>query len=153
MAYRSCDYACKFIANKKHHCDYFSHQLCQDSGKHSSPLILFNLSLGPGPTDRSDLSPGPGPSDRFLGKNLVGSGKMCNFAGVISNSKESMTRQLRQQSATGIHHVMLRGINRQTMFEDDDDFRKSCLSLRTWFSLMISSGGRCLLVVQSILIA
>ena len=35
-----------------------------------------------------------------------------------------MTRQLRQQSSTGIHHVMLRGINRQIMFENDDDYRK-----------------------------
>ena len=35
-----------------------------------------------------------------------------------------MTRQLRQQSSTGIHHVMLRGINRQIMFETDDDYRK-----------------------------
>ena len=41
-----------------------------------------------------------------------------------------MTRQLRKQSATGIHHVMLRGINRQTMFEDDDDFRKFVFILK-----------------------
>ena len=41
-----------------------------------------------------------------------------------------MTRQLRQQSATGIHHVMLRGINRQTIFEDDDDFRKFVFILK-----------------------
>lgn len=30
----------------------------------------------------------PGPSDRFLGKNLVVTGKMINFAAVISNSKK-----------------------------------------------------------------
>ena len=41
-----------------------------------------------------------------------------------------MTRQLKKQSATGIHHVMLRGINRQTMFEDDDDFRKFVFILK-----------------------
>ena len=41
-----------------------------------------------------------------------------------------MTRQLRQQSATGIHHVMLRGINRQTIFEDDDDYRKFVFILK-----------------------
>ena len=41
-----------------------------------------------------------------------------------------MTRQLRQQSSTGIHHVMLRGINRQTIFEDDDDYRKFVFILK-----------------------
>ena len=34
-----------------------------------------------------------------------------------------MVRQLRKQSATGIHHVMLRGINRQKIFEDSEDYR------------------------------
>ena len=41
-----------------------------------------------------------------------------------------MTRQIRQQSSTGIHHVMLRGINRQTMFEDEDDYRKFVFILK-----------------------
>ena len=31
-----------------------------------------------------------------------------------------MPRQERLQSATGIYHVMLRGINKQDIFEDDD---------------------------------
>ena len=35
-----------------------------------------------------------------------------------------MTRRPRSNSATGIHHVMLRGINRQIIFEDDEDYRK-----------------------------
>lgn len=34
-----------------------------------------------------------------------------------------MVRQLRKQSVTGIHHVMLRGINRQKIFEDSEDYR------------------------------
>ena len=34
---------------------------------------------------------------------------------------EIMPRQERLQSATGIYHVMLRGINRQDIFEDDED--------------------------------
>ena len=34
-----------------------------------------------------------------------------------------MARQLREQSATGIHHVMLRGINCQIIFEDAEDYR------------------------------
>ena len=33
-----------------------------------------------------------------------------------------MPRQERQQSATGIYHVMLRGINKQDIFEDDEDY-------------------------------
>ena len=35
-----------------------------------------------------------------------------------------MTRQPRQQSQTGIYHVMLRGVNRQQIFEDEDDYSK-----------------------------
>ena len=34
-----------------------------------------------------------------------------------------MARQLRKESATGIHHVMLRGINRQNIFLDSEDYR------------------------------
>ena len=33
----------------------------------------------------------------------------------------NMTRQIRKKSGTGIYHVMLRGINRQDIFEDDED--------------------------------
>lgn len=33
-----------------------------------------------------------------------------------------MPRKERQQSATGIYHVMLRGINRQDIFEEDEDY-------------------------------
>lgn len=33
-----------------------------------------------------------------------------------------MPRIGRKQSATGIYHVMLRGINRQDIFEDEDDY-------------------------------
>lgn len=35
-----------------------------------------------------------------------------------------MPRQVRQASATGIYHVMLRGINRQDIFEDSEDYNK-----------------------------
>ena len=31
-----------------------------------------------------------------------------------------MPRQVRKRSGTGIYHVMLRGINRQDIFEDDE---------------------------------
>lgn len=35
-----------------------------------------------------------------------------------------MPRQARKKSESGIYHVMLRGINRQQIFEDDEDFEK-----------------------------
>ena len=35
-----------------------------------------------------------------------------------------MARQLRKKSDTGIYHVMLRGINQQNIFEDEDDYRQ-----------------------------
>lgn len=34
-----------------------------------------------------------------------------------------MPRRLREYSATGIYHVMLRGINRQDIFECPDDYQ------------------------------
>ena len=33
-----------------------------------------------------------------------------------------MSRQARKESGTGIYHVMLRGINRQDIFEDAEDY-------------------------------
>lgn len=33
-----------------------------------------------------------------------------------------MPRQKREKSGTGIYHVMLRGINRQDIFEEDEDY-------------------------------
>ncbi len=41
-----------------------------------------------------------------------------------------MTRKIRTKSSTGIYHVMLRGINRQDIFEDAVDYRKMILILR-----------------------
>ena len=35
---------------------------------------------------------------------------------------QHMPRQERTKSGTGIYHVMLRGINKQDMFEDDEDY-------------------------------
>ena len=34
-----------------------------------------------------------------------------------------MPRAGREQSGTGIYHVMLRGINRQDIFEESDDYQ------------------------------
>lgn len=35
-----------------------------------------------------------------------------------------MPRKAREKSSTGIYHVMLRGINKQIIFEDDEDYEK-----------------------------
>mgnify|MGYP002624120407 CR=1 FL=1 len=35
-----------------------------------------------------------------------------------------MPRSARMKSKTGIYHVMLRGINRQDIFEDEEDYMK-----------------------------
>jgi len=41
-----------------------------------------------------------------------------------------MARQIRKKSGTGIYHVMLRGINRQDIFEDDEDYLQMVSILR-----------------------
>ncbi len=35
-----------------------------------------------------------------------------------------MPRQARKKSSSGIYHVMLRGINKQQIFEDEEDCEK-----------------------------
>ena len=37
----------------------------------------------------------------------------------------NMARQIRKKNGTGIYHVMLRGINRQDIFEDDEDYSQT----------------------------
>ena len=41
-----------------------------------------------------------------------------------------MPRQAREKSRTGIYHIMLRGINRQTIFEDEEDSLKFLETLK-----------------------
>ena len=41
-----------------------------------------------------------------------------------------MARQMRKKSGTGIYHVMPRGINRQDIFEDDEDYLQMTSILR-----------------------
>ena len=43
-----------------------------------------------------------------------------------------MARQARRRSATGIYHVMLRGINYHTIFEDEEDFQKYLETLKEY---------------------
>ena len=42
-----------------------------------------------------------------------------------------MPRHSREQSGTGIYHMMLRGINRQSIFEDDEDYIRFISLLRS----------------------
>lgn len=43
-----------------------------------------------------------------------------------------MPRQSRTKSESGIYHIMIRGINRQTVFEDDEDCEKFLQTLRSY---------------------
>ena len=43
---------------------------------------------------------------------------------------EPMARPIREKSGTGIYHVMLRGINRQDIFEDEEDYLQMTSILR-----------------------
>ena len=47
---------------------------------------------------------------------------MLLYLHCLSNYHQHMPRQERTKSGTGIYHVMLRGINRQDIFEDDEDY-------------------------------
>ena len=43
-----------------------------------------------------------------------------------------MPRSARKKSNSGMYHVMLRGINRQSIFEDDDDCEKFLFLLSSY---------------------
>ena len=45
-------------------------------------------------------------------------------------AENNMARQIRKKSGTGIYHVMLRGINCQDIFEDDEDYLQMTSILR-----------------------
>ncbi len=63
---------------------------------------------------------------------LLGDGSLDSRCFWCYNDLEvtSMARQARQKSSTGIYHILLRGINRQVIFEDDEDKKKflECVS-------------------------
>ena len=52
-----------------------------------------------------------------------------NFVSLCCFTSNTMPRQARKTSGTGIYHVMLRGINRQDIFEDDEDYMQFLRSL------------------------
>jgi len=43
-----------------------------------------------------------------------------------------LPRQARKKSASGIYHIMMRGINRQIIFEDDDDYSRFLQTLQNY---------------------
>ena len=47
-----------------------------------------------------------------------------------SITETGMARQIRKINGTGIYHVMLRGINRQDIFEDEGDYQQMLSILR-----------------------
>lgn len=42
-----------------------------------------------------------------------------------------MARQLRQTSCFGIYHVMVRGVNKQNIFDEEEDYRYFLFQLRS----------------------
>ena len=78
-------------------------------------------------------------------ENAQGSGTMCIYFAIylvisiiiltfaaVNNKFTIMARQLRKESATGIHHLMLRGINRQDIFVDSEDYRVFIYICTNW---------------------
>lgn len=59
---------------------------------------------------------------------LLYSNKIVSLQCLMTND---MPRQVRKRSGTGIYHVMLRGINRQDIFEDDEDYLQMLALMRT----------------------
>ena len=47
---------------------------------------------------------------------------MLLYLHCLLTKHQHMPRKERTKSGTGIYHVMLRGINRQDIFEDDEDY-------------------------------
>ena len=57
---------------------------------------------------------------------------MSLYLHCLSTKHQHMPRQERTKSGTGIYHVMLRGINRQDIFEDDEDCLQTLKSMKDY---------------------
>ena len=53
-----------------------------------------------------------------------------------------MPRPARKESGTGIYHVMLRGINRQDIFEDEEDYMRMLRCLQQMIEQYDDRGNR-----------
>ena len=56
--------------------------------------------------------------------------EMLLYLHCLTRKNQYMPRQERTKSGTGIYHVMLRGINRQDIFEDAEDYLQMVACLR-----------------------
>lgn len=56
--------------------------------------------------------------------------EICVFLPSLIHTKDHMARQQRAKSGTGIYHIMLRGINRQDIFEEEEDYLQMTSILR-----------------------
>jgi REP element-mobilizing transposase RayT len=54
------------------------------------------------------------------------------FLGNIELEVWTVPRQAREKSASGIYHIIMRGINRQIIFEDDEDFSRFLQTLENY---------------------
>ena len=57
-------------------------------------------------------------------KRIITRGQLQKNRPLVSEEDFDMARQPRQKAASGIYHIILRGINRQIIFEDEEDFSK-----------------------------
>ncbi len=55
---------------------------------------------------------------------------LLSLSSLSNIAVNNMARQIRKKSGTGIYHVMLRGINRQDIFEDNEDYLQMTSILR-----------------------
>ena len=55
---------------------------------------------------------------------------LVSLPSLSTKAGSNMARQIRKKSGTGIYHVMLRGINRQDIFENDEDYLQMTSILR-----------------------
>ena len=54
-----------------------------------------------------------------------------------------MPRQARKRSSSGIYHIMLRGINRQIIFEDREDYQRFFDTLKKYENLNAEKSIQC----------
>jgi len=55
---------------------------------------------------------------------------LLSLSSLSNIAVNNMARQIRKKSGTDIYHVMLRGINRQDIFEDNEDYLQMTSILR-----------------------
>jgi len=54
---------------------------------------------------------------------------------IFTRGGEQMPRQARQESKTGVYHVMLRGVNKQAIFEEAEDYERFKETIKKYKSI------------------